>query len=62
MGKYVATEVVKLMIKKGTFVKGAKVLMLGITFKENCHDIRNTKAIDIYPVKSLLELFHWGEP
>ena len=48
MGKYVATEVVKLMIKKGTPVKSAKVLMLGITFKENCQDIRNTKAIDIY--------------
>ncbi|MDP3641659.1 MAG: nucleotide sugar dehydrogenase [Bacteroidota bacterium] len=48
MGKYVANEVVKLMIKKGTPVKGAKVLMLGITFKENCPDIRNTKAIDIY--------------
>ena len=48
MGAYVATEVVKLMIKKGTPVKGAKVLMLGITFKENCPDIRNTKAIDIY--------------
>jgi UDP-N-acetyl-D-galactosamine dehydrogenase len=48
MGKYVASEVVKLMIKNGTPVKGAKVLMLGITFKENCPDIRNTKAIDIY--------------
>ena len=36
------------MIKKGTPVKGAKVLMLGITFKENCPDIRNTKAIDIF--------------
>jgi UDP-N-acetyl-D-galactosamine dehydrogenase len=48
MGKYVASEVVKLMIKYGTPVKGAKVLMLGITFKENCPDIRNTKAIDIY--------------
>ncbi len=48
MGKYVANEVVKLMIKKGTTIKGAKVLMLGITFKENCPDIRNTKAIDIY--------------
>ena len=48
MGPYVATEVVKLMIKRGTPVKGAKVLMLGITFKENCPDIRNTKAIDIY--------------
>lgn len=48
MGKYVATEVIKLLIKKGTPVKGAKILMLGITFKENCPDIRNTKAIDIY--------------
>lgn len=48
MGKYVASEVVKLMIKKGTVIKGSKVLMLGITFKENCPDIRNTKAIDIY--------------
>ena len=48
MGKYIASEVVKLMIKKEKIVKGAKVLMLGITFKENCPDIRNTKAIDIY--------------
>lgn len=48
MGKYVASQVVKLMIKQGTCVKGAKMLMLGITFKEDCPDIRNTKAIDIY--------------
>lgn len=48
MGPYVASEVVKLMIKKGLVVKGAKALMLGITFKENCPDIRNTRAIDIY--------------
>ena len=48
MGQYVASEVVKLMIKKSIPVKGAKVLLLGITFKENCPDIRNTKAIDIY--------------
>lgn len=48
MGKYIATEVVKLMIKKQISVKGAKALILGITFKENCPDIRNTKAIDIY--------------
>lgn len=48
MGKYVVSEVVKLMIKKEKPVKGAKVLMLGITFKENCPDIRNTKALDIY--------------
>lgn len=48
MGPYVASEVVKLMIKNGKSVKGAKALLLGITFKENCPDIRNTKAIDIY--------------
>ena len=48
MGKYVASEVVKLMIKNEIPVKGSKVLMLGITFKENCPDIRNTKAINIY--------------
>lgn len=48
MGKYVAGEFVKLMIKKDIKVKGASILMLGITFKENCPDIRNTKAIDIY--------------
>ena len=48
MGAYVAGEVVKLMLKAGKPVKNAKVLMLGITFKENCPDIRNTRAIDIY--------------
>jgi UDP-N-acetyl-D-galactosamine dehydrogenase len=48
MGKHVASEVIKLMIKKEVPVKNAKVLMLGITFKENCPDIRNTKAIDVY--------------
>lgn len=48
MGKFVSAQVVKLMIKNQVPVKGAKVLMLGITFKENCPDIRNTKAIDIY--------------
>lgn len=47
MGRYVASEVVKLMISKDLKVKGAKVLMLGITFKENCPDIRNTRAVDI---------------
>ncbi|MFN2436904.1 MAG: nucleotide sugar dehydrogenase [Desulfotignum sp.] len=47
MGAYVASEVVKLMIKKGLPVKGARALMLGITFKENCPDIRNTRTIDI---------------
>lgn len=53
MGPYVASEVVKLMIQREIPVKGSKVLMLGITFKENCPDIRNTKAIDIY--RALLE-------
>ncbi len=47
MGKYVVTEVIKLMIQKDIRVKGAKVLVLGITFKENCPDIRNTKVINI---------------
>jgi UDP-N-acetyl-D-galactosamine dehydrogenase len=46
MGAHVASEVIKLMIDKEVKVKGAKVLMLGITFKENCPDIRNTKVID----------------
>lgn len=48
MGAYVAGETVKLMLKNGLPVKGNKALMLGITFKENCPDIRNTRAIDIY--------------
>lgn len=48
MGAYVAGEVVKLLLKAGKPVRGAKALMLGITFKENCPDIRNTRAIDIY--------------
>jgi UDP-N-acetyl-D-galactosamine dehydrogenase len=48
MGSYVATEMVKLMVKAGKPVKGSKSLMLGITFKENCPDIRNTRALDIY--------------
>lgn len=48
MGQYVASEVIKLMVRKDIPVKGSNVLMLGITFKENCPDIRNTRAIDIY--------------
>ncbi len=47
MGEYVATQVVKLMIKKGITVNGASLLMLGITFKENCPDVRNTKIVDV---------------
>ena len=47
MGKYIAAEVVKLLIKKDRKVKDGKVLQLGITFKENCPDIRNSHAIDV---------------
>ncbi|WKL45060.1 nucleotide sugar dehydrogenase [Flavobacterium sp. ZE23DGlu08] len=47
MGEYVASQVVKLMIKKGISVNGATLLMLGITFKENCPDVRNTKIVDV---------------
>ena len=48
MGHHIASEVVKLMIDKELKVKRASVLILGITFKENCPDIRNTKVIDLY--------------
>lgn len=48
MGAYVANQVIKLMNKKGVLVKDSRILILGITFKENCPDIRNTKIIDIY--------------
>ena len=47
MGEYVASQVVKMMIKKGITINGAKLLMLGITFKENCPDVRNTKIVDV---------------
>lgn len=47
MGEYVASQVVKCMIKKGINVNGADVLMLGVTFKENCPDVRNTKIVDV---------------
>ena len=47
MGSYVATETVKMMIKKGATIKGSNALVLGITFKENCPDIRNSRVIDI---------------
>ena len=48
MGDYVANQVIKLMNKKGVLIKDARILLLGITFKENCPDIRNTKVIDIH--------------
>jgi len=48
MGQFVANKIVKLMIEKGHKIKAAHVLIMGITFKENCPDIRNSKVIDIY--------------
>lgn len=53
MGEYIATETIKHMLKKGIQVLNSNVLILGITFKENCPDVRNTKVIDIY--KTLVE-------
>jgi UDP-N-acetyl-D-galactosamine dehydrogenase len=47
MGKYIAEQTVKQMIAAGSYVKGAKVNILGLTFKENCPDLRNSKAVDI---------------
>lgn len=52
MGEYVAHQVIKLMNKKGILVKDARILILGVTFKENCPDIRNTKVVDIYETLS----------
>ena len=67
MGKYVASEVVKLMIRRGHRILGSKVLQLGITFKENCPDIRNSHAVDV--VRGLEEfgclvdvLDPWADP
>jgi UDP-N-acetyl-D-glucosamine/UDP-N-acetyl-D-galactosamine dehydrogenase len=67
MGAYVASETIKLMVKKGLPIKNASVLILGFTFKENCTDVRNTRVIDI--VREL-ESYHvkisicdpWAEP
>lgn len=47
MGLYVASEVIKLMAKKEILINGSKILVLGITFKENCPDVRNTKVVDV---------------
>ncbi|MEM9918102.1 MAG: nucleotide sugar dehydrogenase [Bacteroidota bacterium] len=67
MGQYVAGAIVKLMIQKDIKVKGSRILMLGITFKENCPDIRNTKAIDVYrelqSYGAKVDLFDpWADP
>jgi UDP-N-acetyl-D-galactosamine dehydrogenase len=48
MGAYVAQETIKLMIQKDAKVKNSNILLLGVTFKENCPDIRNSKVIDVY--------------
>ncbi len=48
MGAYVAGQVIKLMNKRGVLVKDSRILILGVTFKENCPDIRNSKVVDIY--------------
>lgn len=67
MGEYVASQVVKTMIKKGINVNGAEVLMLGVTFKENCPDVRNTKIVDViraledYGIK-VTTYDHWANP
>jgi UDP-N-acetyl-D-galactosamine dehydrogenase len=55
MGRYVVSELVKAMVKRRVHVAGAKVLVMGLTFKENCPDIRNTKVVDI-----LAELKEYG--
>lgn len=67
MGEYVASQVVKTMIKKGINVNGAEVLMLGVTFKENCPDVRNTKIVDViraledYGIQ-VTTYDHWANP
>jgi UDP-N-acetyl-D-galactosamine dehydrogenase len=48
MGAYAANQLIKMMIKKSHKIDGAKILLLGMTFKENCPDIRNTRVIDLY--------------
>jgi UDP-N-acetyl-D-galactosamine dehydrogenase len=56
MGIFIANKVIKLLIRKGNKIKGAKILILGVTFKENCPDIRNSKIIDIYNELKQFEL------
>lgn len=67
MGPYVAAKTIDLMNRKGVMVKDSKVLMLGITFKENCPDIRNTKVISIYNTlkeytDNITILDYWADP
>lgn len=67
MGAYVAEQTIKCMNKKGVIVKDANILLLGITFKENCPDIRNTKIVDIYHTlreytKNITVFDPWANP
>ena len=48
MGFFVANKMIKMLINAGKQIKGSRVLILGLTFKENCPDIRNTKVVDVY--------------
>jgi UDP-N-acetyl-D-galactosamine dehydrogenase len=48
MGAYVASQTIKLMLKKGIQVLGSNIIIMGFTFKENCPDVRNTRVVDIY--------------
>src|SRR5690606_15361563 len=48
VAEFIASKVVKLMIGKDLSIKGSKALILGVTFKENCPDVRNTKVVDVY--------------
>lgn len=67
MGAYVANQTIKCMNKKGVMVKDAKILILGITFKENCPDLRNSKIVDIYSTlqeytKNITVFDPWANP
>lgn len=67
MGEYIAHEVIKLMIKKDIVVKNANILVLGVTFKENCPDVRNTKVVDVLNTlrdydTNITVLDPWAEP
>lgn len=67
MGEYVAHEIIKLMIKKDIAIKNSKILILGVTFKENCPDVRNTKVVDVLNTLKEYEMDitiydPWAEP
>ena len=67
MSAYVADQTIKCMNKKGVMVKDAKILILGITFKENCPDVRNTKIVDIYKTleeytRNIIVYDPWANP